>query len=96
MSNLDDLQRQKAEIENRIKEAQKEKKAEAIAQCRKLVKEYGLTQSQVFQGISQKKRGSTTKVAPKYRHPQTGATWTGRGKAPKWIEGQNRDNFLIR
>ncbi|NYT63984.1 H-NS histone family protein [Alcaligenaceae bacterium] len=39
-------------------------------------------------------------VAPKYRHPETGATWTGRGKAPRWVtaaeaEGKNRNDFLI-
>ena len=25
------------------------------------------------------------KVAPKYRHRITGATWAGRGKPPKWF-----------
>lgn len=39
-------------------------------------------------------------VPPKYRHPETGATWTGRGKAPRWITdaetaGKSRDSFLI-
>jgi len=39
-------------------------------------------------------------VPPKYRHPETGDTWTGRGKPPKWItaaeaEGKKRDDFLI-
>jgi len=39
-------------------------------------------------------------VAPKYRHPETSATWTGRGKAPLWIveaekNGQPRQQFLI-
>ena len=39
-------------------------------------------------------------VAPKYRHPNSGATWTGRGKAPLWIveaekNGQMRQQFLI-
>ena len=24
-------------------------------------------------------------IPPKYRDPNTGATWTGRGKAPRWI-----------
>ncbi len=28
-------------------------------------------------------------------NPATGETWTGRGKPPKWIQGQNRDSFLI-
>lgn len=95
MSNLDNLLQEKAAIENRIKEAKKAKRAEAIAQCQKLIKEFELTQAQVFKGI-RRKGGTTRTVAAKYRDPQTGATWTGRGKAPKWIEGKNRDNFLIR
>lgn len=39
-------------------------------------------------------------VAAKYRHPGSGATWTGRGKAPLWIveaekNGEPRQQFLI-
>jgi DNA-binding protein H-NS len=35
-------------------------------------------------------------VPPKYRDPKSGASWTGRGLAPKWIAGaKNRDQFLI-
>lgn len=34
--------------------------------------------------------------APKYRNPEDGKTWTGRGKPPAWIAGvENRDAFLI-
>ena len=35
------------------------------------------------------------KVAPKYIDPVSGNTWTGRGKAPKWIDGKDRAPFLI-
>jgi DNA-binding protein H-NS len=34
-------------------------------------------------------------VAPKFRNPLTGDTWTGRGKPPKWIQNLDRDQFLI-
>jgi len=39
-------------------------------------------------------------VPAKYRHPETKETWTGRGKAPRWItnaeaEGTSREKFLI-
>lgn len=35
-------------------------------------------------------------VPPKYRDPKTGATWSGRGLAPKWIAAaKNRNRFLI-
>jgi DNA-binding protein H-NS len=37
----------------------------------------------------------TTKVAPKYKDPETGATWTGRGISPKWLAGKNKADFLI-
>ena len=33
---------------------------------------------------------------PKYRHPKTGATWTGHGRAPAWIANvKDRSKFLI-
>lgn len=41
-----------------------------------------------------------SKVEPKYRHPETGATWAGRGMAPKWLsaelaKGRKLEEFLI-
>jgi DNA-binding protein H-NS len=33
-----------------------------------------------------KSRSATPLNAPKYRHPETGATWTGRGRRPNWIK----------
>ncbi|WP_413185716.1 H-NS histone family protein [Paraburkholderia sacchari] len=35
-------------------------------------------------------------VAPKYADPKTGATWSGRGRAPAWIrDAKDRSKFLI-
>ena len=41
-----------------------------------------------------------TKVAAKYRHPETGQTWSGRGILPKWMteeiaKGRQREDFAI-
>lgn len=49
---------------------------------------------------SVKAAGVKKPVAPKYRHAASGATWTGRGKAPLWVveaekNGQPRQQFLI-
>jgi DNA-binding protein H-NS len=43
------------------------------------------------------KRG---KVAPKFRDPETGTTWTGRGRTPVWLRdyeaaGRKREEFSI-
>ena len=43
-------------------------------------------------------KAATSKVAPKYRNPETGDTWTGRGRAPLWIRdfsAEEREQFLI-
>jgi DNA-binding protein H-NS len=39
-------------------------------------------------------------VAAKYRNSATGETWSGRGKAPKWLaaelaKGRKREEFLV-
>jgi DNA-binding protein H-NS len=41
------------------------------------------------------RRSKGEKVSPKYRNPETGDTWTGRGREPGWIKGKNRDNFVL-
>ena len=46
-------------------------------------------------------RGTGAKVAPKYRNPVTGETWTGRGRSPQWVidweiaHNHTRDGILI-
>jgi len=48
-----------------------------------------------------KKKTAKRKVAPKYKDPQSGATWSGRGLTPKWLAekekaGAKREEFLIK
>lgn len=65
-----------------------------IAQVKALVAEHGLTSQDIFGGAKRGRKASGS-VAPKYKDPISGATWTGRGKAPKWIEGKDRAQFAI-
>jgi DNA-binding protein H-NS len=51
-----------------------------------------------FGGKARSVKGS--KVAPKYRHPKTGETWSGRGGVAGWLaqeikNGKKREDFLI-
>lgn len=51
---------------------------------------------------ARKTRKPLGKVAPKYRNPaNTGETWTGRGKQPRWLaahtgNGRKLEEFLIK
>lgn len=96
MTSLAELIKQKEALEAQIANTRKSEVAEAISKVKALVAEYGLTQSDVFGGSKGTKKSSGGgKVAAKYRDPSSGQTWSGRGKAPKWIDGQDRSKFLI-
>ena len=94
-----ELLKQREALELQISEARNRELASAIAQVRALISEYGLTQENVFPtgrgGRASGAVGTGVKVAPKYRDPATGQTWTGRGKAPKWIQDKDREQFAI-
>ncbi|MDO5623979.1 MAG: H-NS histone family protein [Pseudomonadota bacterium] len=96
MSSYKQLLQEQKELAVRVEEARKQEIADAVTKVRNIVEEFALTQKDVFPS-GRKSAGPRTasKVAPKYRNPATGQTWTGRGKAPKWIEGQNREQFAI-
>ncbi|MUV21492.1 H-NS histone family protein [Burkholderia thailandensis] len=77
--------------------ARKREAADAIKVIRKTVLQYGISAEDIFgrarpNGGRGKRRGP---AAPKYCNPETGATWSGRGRPPQWIVGRNRDRFLI-
>lgn len=90
MSTLAELIAQKEALEQQIELARKTELKEAIAQAKAIIEGHGLTVDDLFG-----KSRTTGKVAPKYRDPNTGATWSGRGRAPKWLEGKDAAEFLI-
>ena len=94
MSSYKELLAQREQLDKQIKEVVQRDKAEGITKAKIIIEQYDLTASDLFSRKSGV-RSASGKVAPKYRNPSTGDTWTGRGKAPKWIEGRERSNYLI-
>lgn len=81
---LDELQKLIADAESTLEKRQREKRAEVVAQMRKLAASVGID-FEIVAGES-KKRG-TRSAAAKYRNPANPLqTWTGRGPKPKWFK----------
>ena len=95
MSSYKELLKQREALEQKINEARRNELSEAVSQVRALVTEFGLTAQDVFPAGKARSASAGSKVAPKSRNPATGQTWTGRGKAPKWIQNENREQFAI-
>lgn len=97
MPSYKELLEQREQLENQIKEVRSKELADAIEKVRSMVAEFSLSEEDVFPPARGKRQGTSgSKVAPKYKNPQTGETWTGRGKAPKWIAKEDdRAKFAI-
>ncbi|WP_322069494.1 H-NS histone family protein [Paraburkholderia bannensis] len=97
MATFRELKAQMAELEVQAAAARAAEFEEVLADVRAKVAEYGFTERDIFGSRRGRPRKATAATLPaKYQDPKSGATWSGRGRAPDWIKGaKNRDRFLI-
>lgn len=97
MSKLAELLAKREALDKAIQEARQEEVKGALATIRGLVEQFELSPEDIFSTQKRTKatEGKKAPVAPKYKNPATGVTWSGRGKAPKWIDGKDRAQFAI-
>lgn len=101
--NIDKLEKQKAALQTK-------RRKPVIADIIKSMREYEISPEEIAaafgtvktRAVKKTKTASAPKkaVAPKYRNAETGDTWSGRGKPPRWLAeaeaaGKTRDSFLI-
>lgn len=91
MSRYDELLAQKKAIEAELEQARKQEIGESIASIRALIEKFGLTEADLFSKAPTEQKA----VQPKYRNPETGETWAGRGREPMWMKGRDREEFAI-
>ncbi|WP_321889634.1 H-NS histone family protein [Paraburkholderia bannensis] len=100
MATYAELRQQLAELEEQAALARANEAADVLADIKAKVEEFGFSEEDIFgRRPGARRRGAPAghHVTPKYQDPKTGATWTGRGRAPRWIaDAKNRDRFLIR
>jgi DNA-binding protein H-NS len=92
----------KAQAEALLKQAEAARRAEiaaVVAEIQARMKEYGITLDDLKGGA--KKSKAKTAVAAKYRNSATGESWSGRGRAPRWLaeelaKGRSKDEFLLK
>jgi len=85
MATYAELRDQIAALEKQASAIRMQERASKIAEARQLVKDYGLTASEL--GLSGSRRSPTSAGVPKFRDPVSGATWSGFGRKPQWLAG---------
>jgi len=94
----EELQAKAAEILAQAEQVKQEEKRQAIEACKAMIASYGITANDLkFQPGkgSLPSKGERRTVPPKYRDPVSGATWSGRGKSPRWINGHDKSAYAI-
>jgi len=95
---------QAAELQRQAEEARKQELAAVIAEIKAKIAEHHLSAADLGfhgrAGSAARARDGRGNAAPKYRDPASGATWSGRGRKPRWLEeaikaGHSADRFLI-
>ncbi|PLC55039.1 DNA-binding protein [Pollutimonas nitritireducens] len=107
------IEKEIQKLQKQAQALQAKQRGPVITSIIRSMRDYEITPEEIAEAYSRKivkaPASKTNQVAAKskrpvpakYRHPQTGATWTGRGKAPRWVtaaeaEGQTRNEFLIK
>lgn len=103
MLSTEQLRAQAQKLLEQAEELERQEKATAIQEVVAFMQKKGVSQEDLLAklGVKQSARGGPKgAVQPKYRDPQSGQTWAGRGHQPKWFKealasGKKPEDFLM-
>lgn len=90
-----DLRRELALLEAEERAQERQHRAEVLRAMKDLLHQHGFKPAELSAVRSGKATGGRAQVAPLYRDPASGATWSGRGTEPAWIKGRDRQAFKV-
>lgn len=93
MTRYKELLEQQRELGQRVEAARRAEAATALETVRKTVAEFRFTPEDVF---GNRRKSASSPVSPKYRNADTGETWSGRGRTPRWLAGLDPELFRIK
>lgn len=99
---LDEIQRRITDLHLEAKSLTQKGRKRVLAKIVKYMSDFDITLRDIEQAATRPAQmlRSSSQGRPKYEDPDTGQTWTGRGKAPKWLldkeaHGVSRESFLV-
>lgn len=85
-----------AKLQSLAEAARQDEITGALQQIKSLMQQYGIS----IDDLSSKSTAKATKakgmVAAQFKNRETGETWSGRGRAPRWLDGKDKEQFRIK
>ena len=69
---------------------------DAIKKIKDLMQAHGVSLADLSSARTAKVTKAKSTVAAQFKNPETGETWTGRGRAPRWLDGKDKEQFRIK
>ena len=105
LSEKEQIEKEIQKLKDDARALQERHRAPALDSIVKAMLEYDIQPEDVSTAYrtatkTSRRSGAKQTIAPKYRDPSSGQTWSGRGRTPRWLtaaeeQGRHRDDFLI-
>lgn len=98
MATYKELLSQIEQLKTEAEDARQAEVAIGIAEIKQRMAELGITVEDLTGGkrMMFRRRAAAAPSAVKFRNPQTGQTWSGKGRTPGWIRAvEDRNVFLV-
>jgi DNA-binding protein H-NS len=93
MASLKEIEAQIEQLQQQAAAQRENELSGAVQQIRDLMQEYGITVDDLQ---PRGKKGAAKKSGTvQFRNSETGDTWSGRGRMPNWLAGQDREKFRV-
>lgn len=92
MATYKELLAKKQELDIEIENARRAEAQAALEDIRATVAAFGFTPEDVF---GSRRKSKSSSGAPRFRNPETGETWGGRGPRPRWLKGKDPEQFRV-
>lgn len=93
MTTYKDIQAQIAQLQSEAQEAHAMEVEAAIAQVRLLISEFGITAEDLAGRLRKKSRKPQSTAGIKFRSGDK--TWSGRGRPPLWLHGEDKEKYRV-
>jgi DNA-binding protein H-NS len=98
MPTYQEYQEQIAKLQSLAEQVRQNEIVEARRQVRELMQKHNLSAADLITPprkpvVSGRKQAT---VQAKYQDPASGRSWSGRGRTPRWLDGKNREDFLLK
>lgn len=96
MDSYQDLVQQEIALRERMELARKRELGDTILSIARLMVLYNISVDDIEDAMRELKSPTPRrKRIPRYMDPVSGKTWCGSGRRPKWLHGQDIENFRI-